>query len=270
MAVAWSSVASAGPVFLDCGDRDDHGFFSGGQNQAGWKLIEQALNFLNTNATNGGSGVLVIGATGGDALAAVTSATTALGLSQTVVTGAAISTVNFSAFRILYVPSDDLNTPGGITDADNTLLTARKADIQAFVNGGGGLLMLTQAGLSAPYSSLELPLPFQVDVENFTGSSTNLHQTPELAAAGFNITDQELSNGTPVHCDFLGPPGFNGLKVLVLNDADEIITLGGGSRTVLGVTVTGAPLLNTSTLAGLSLALAVLGLRTLAARRRLN
>lgn len=267
LVVAWSSVAFAGPVFLDCGDRDDHGFFSGGQNQDGWKLIEQALDFLDTNATNSGSGVLVIGATGGPALDAVTSATTALGLTQTVVTGAAITSANFSAFRILYVPSDSNNTSGGISDADNVLLTARKAHIQAFVNSGGGLLMLTQAGLSTPYSSLELPQPFQVDVEMFTGSNTSLQQTPALAEAGFNITDQELSNGTPVHCDFLGPPGFNGLNVLVVNNAGEIITLGGGSRTIIGGRITGVPLLGGLGMTLLGLALGALGLRSLRAKR---
>ena len=74
----------AGPVFLDGGDRDDHGSFSAGANQAGWKLIEQALNFLRTNATNSGTGVLVIGASS-TALAAVTSATTVLGDRKSVV-----------------------------------------------------------------------------------------------------------------------------------------------------------------------------------------
>lgn len=138
LVVAWSSVAFAEPVFLDCGDRDDHGSFGGGQHQDGWKPIEQALNFLDANATNSGSDVLVIGATGGDALAPATSATTALGLTQTVVTGAAITTANFSAFRIVYIPNDNAKTSGGISNADNALLTARKADIQAFVNSGGG------------------------------------------------------------------------------------------------------------------------------------
>lgn len=127
--------------------------------------------------------------------------------------------------------------------------------------------MLTQAGLSARYSSLELPQPFQLEVETFTGSRTSLQQTPALAAAGFSITDQGLNNGTPEHCDFVGPPGFNGLNVLVVNDAGEIITLDGGWRTIIGGSVTGAPLLGGLWMTLLGLALGHLGLRSLRAKR---
>jgi hypothetical protein len=153
----------------------------------------------------------------------------------------------------------------GLDYKNNALLTARKADIQAFVNSGGGLLMLTQGGLSLPYSSLELPEPFTIS-ESFAGSDTTLFQTPALAAAGFNITDQELSNGTPVHCHFLGPPGFNGLRILIVNDAEEIITLGGGSETRFGQG-TNAPLLGTVALLGLCVGLGAIGVRTLTAKR---
>jgi hypothetical protein len=61
------------------------------------------------------------------------------------VNGAAISTVNFAAFRMIAVVSDVLNTPsGGLTCSGSTSedarLDARAADIAAHVNAGGGLL----------------------------------------------------------------------------------------------------------------------------------
>jgi len=255
--------AMAGPVFVDCGDRDDHGHYDGTNNVNGWKLIEQAIDFTYTNATNGGTGVLVIGPTGGEALDAATHAISALGLSKTVITGTAIDTTSFAPFRVIYVPSSKFQTSGGITDADNDRLVARKADVQAFVNGGGGLVMLTQTQLNNPYGALELPLAFAIDDESFTGSNTTLFQTPELAAAGFSITDAELSAGTPVHCDFVGPPGFNGLKTLIVNDDNEIITLGGGSETHIGGSARPAPAASQSGLFALVFLLAGLGVRKL-------
>ncbi len=117
------------------------GEFNGTENIDGWKLIQQALNFLNSNVTKGGSGILVIGATGDEAKDAVSSAANVLGLPVTFVTGPDIATIDFSPFRILYVPSDEGETDGGITDADNELLIGRKQAIQQFVNGGGGLMI---------------------------------------------------------------------------------------------------------------------------------
>ena len=146
------------------------------------------------------------------------------------------TSATFSSYKILYVPSDSGNTGGGITDADNALLTARKAEIGSFVGAGGGLMMLTQQGLALPYSSVELPLPFTVS-SSFTGpgGSGTLFQTAALAAAGFSISDAELSVGTPVHNAFTGPSGFNGLQVLITNGSGgtgDVITLGGGATTV--------------------------------------
>lgn len=224
-------VGTAGPVFIDGGDRDDHGSFDSttGQNIDGWQFIQQALNFTYNGSLNtGGLGILVIGAAvGTDAGDAITSAAAVLGLPvPTFVTGNAITTANFNQFKVIYVPSDDSDTSGGITDADLALLTARKVDVQNFVNiAGGGLMALTEQSAANPYTWLELPLPFQI-ADPVGSSSNNLSQTPLLAAAGFTITDQELNNGTPWHNSFVGPPGFNNLQVWVVSDSGEAVTLG--------------------------------------------
>lgn len=225
---AAAGTGTAGPVFIDGGDRDDHGQFNSqtGQNEDGWKFIEQALNFTYSGSLNAaGTGVLVIGADPGSAAAdAINSAAAVLGIPVTLVNDAAIATVNFSQFKVIYVPSDAGNISGGISNAELAILTNRKQDVQDFVNiTGGGLMALTEADAAQPYAWLELPLPFVIDT-NITGGQ--LVQTPLLAAAGFNITDEELNNGTPWHNEFIGPPGFNNLQVWVTSVSGEIVTLG--------------------------------------------
>lgn len=228
---------TAGPVFIDGGDRDDHGRFNAqtGENEDGWKFIEQALNFTYSGSLNtAGNGVLVIGADPGTKAGdAITSAATVLNIPITFANDAEISTVDFTQFKVIYVPSvgpgnqiGGSGVQGGITNAELALLTARKQDVQDFVNiTGGGLMALTEAGAAQPYAWLELPLPFVINT-NINGNEP-LAQTPLLAAAGFTITDQELNNGTPWHNAFVGPPGFNGLEVWVVSTVNNhVVTLG--------------------------------------------
>jgi len=239
--------SNSGPVFLDGGDRDDHGSRSNNQNQDGWKFIEQAINFANTNSKNtGGAGVLVIGIEPTDdktqAQRAIEAAAGQLGLEVTFVWGNNILSANLSQYKLIYVPSDFNNTEGGITDEDLARLTARKTDVQNYINvTGGGLVALTEAYAENPYSWLALPDPFSIAI---TGG-IDLVQTPALAAAGFNITDQELTNGTPWHNNFVGPPGFNRLQPWVVDpDTGWIVTLGtaagaGGIGTRAGTATAG-------------------------------
>jgi hypothetical protein len=112
---------SQGPAFIDGGDRDDHGSFNGVSNVNGWLFMQQGLTFLNSTVFNSGApnSVLAIGVTAGQAMNALNSAASAAvsmaapaGLNVTVVTGAAIDTVNFNNYKIIYVPSDNVDTVG--------------------------------------------------------------------------------------------------------------------------------------------------------------
>jgi hypothetical protein len=233
---------TSGPVFLDGGDRDDHGFRNSDGNQNGWKFIEQALNFAVTNSKNTTAerGILVIGVhedaqNPTQAELAIKAAADAIGFSDAngqgdptksldIVSGNDISGVDFTKYKAIYVPSDGLDTFGGITDTDMALLTARKLDIQSYINvTGGGLVALTEDGSADPYSWLALPDPFEIQ----HGGGVDLTQTPALAAAGFDITDKELSLGTPWHNSFVGPSGFNRLVPLVIDpNTGAVVTLG--------------------------------------------
>jgi hypothetical protein len=227
--------SGSGPVVIDGGDRDDfgHGDFLNGKNTGGWLFIQEMVNFAYSRSLNStGTGILAIGAhpglRAGDAIA---SAASVLGLTVTYVNDASISTVDFSKYRMIYIPSDEnppgsgSDTEGGITDAELALLTARKGDVQNYVNDdGGGLVALTEAGSSTPYSWLELPLPFSISVND---TLDTLVQTPALAAAGLVITNTDLNLGTPWHNTFTGPTGFNNLQPWVLDQVTGgVVTLG--------------------------------------------
>lgn len=247
-----------GPVFIDGGDRDDHGTFSGGVNVDGWKFIQQAVQFVHSGSFNTGTtkDVLIIGTNGGDASAAIASALSVLGYTSDTVSVVGpgpleIGGVNFANYKLIYVPGTGPETTGGITSAQVSALNLRKTDIGAFVHSGGGIVALTEENAAAPYGWLELPLPFTITL-SLTDVNTMI-QTPALAAAGFSITNAELTNGTPVHNAFTGPAGFNGLNVFVTNPSGQVITLGQGA---LIQTIGGGP---TTTISGNAMTLVNLG-----------
>jgi hypothetical protein len=238
---------NSGAVVVDGGDRDDHGFASDGPdntpgtaddiNNDGWQFIQQMVDFAHSGARNNApNDILAIGTgSSSQALDAINSAAVVLGFNVTVATGAQISTANFSDYKVIYVPSTENNVSGGITQADLDLLALRKTAIQQFVNSGGSLVALTEAESSTPYSWLELPLPFTITDFTAGGIFFDLRKTQAAIDAGFTITDQELSFGTPYHNDFTGPAGFNGLVPFVLDTGDDnvpgnaddrVITLG--------------------------------------------
>lgn len=208
-----------GPVYIDGGDRDDHGSFSAGANQNGWKFIEQVLDFVHTASFNGaGSDVLVIGATHGDARNAVESAANVLGIGYThKITPAEIAAVNFDDYKVVYVPSNDNNTGGGISSTNLIALAARKLDIASFVRDGGGIMAQTEQddGVNA-YAWLEIPDLFTTASSFKTTQRQTTHLADAFNAAGLQITNAQLTNGTPTHNRFTGPAGFNGLDPWVV------------------------------------------------------
>ncbi len=229
-----TGLSGSGAVIVDGGDRDDHGSAFPGpdavlgttddQNTEGWKFIEEMVEFADNGATNGApNDILVIGASN-QAFDAIKSVSLVLGLNTTVVTGTGIATVDFNQFSILYVPGDTGNVFGGISDADLTQLESRKFDILTFVNNGGSIVALTESEAAVPYGWLEIPSPFEIIGYGGGGyGSSTLYQTPALAQAGLNITDAELTAGTPWHNEFTGPVGFNGLVPFVMSPGDDDI-----------------------------------------------
>jgi hypothetical protein len=144
-ALAGAAGAQAGPVILAGIDAEDGGVGGHGPIATYDGLVTAHYN----NATNGGTGILVIGGSS-QALCGSTNYVTAFwnqistdtGLPVTFVNGASnIASQVFVGFRMIAVASDETNTfCGGLTAAENDALTARSGDVAAFVNNGGALL----------------------------------------------------------------------------------------------------------------------------------
>ncbi len=129
-----------------------------------------------------------------------------------------IETFDLSACTVLYIPSAQTQTPGGITASQLAALNTRQGDIVNFVNvQGGALVALTEAEMPGAYGWL--PLEIQTaDEEHFLATVTKamLELFPD-------ITNEDVSrppgDAAPrYHTIFTGPEGFLGLEVLIRED----------------------------------------------------
>jgi sugar lactone lactonase YvrE len=129
----------------------------------------------------------------------------------TTTTTPSISTVDFSQYRMIYVPSASNLTTGGITSIQVSALNLRKTAIQAFVNSGGGVLALSEQGLTGAFGWLPVPLTFA------TITDTNVQPTPdmfvELPATTGSVTDANMDH-SQYHNSWSGT--FGDLKVLAI------------------------------------------------------
>jgi len=146
---------SCGPVILAGHDADDHGFHA---------LYAGLFNELEANLSNGGSGILALGADPGSASGLWINQVAILMTNPQAVTfvnDMAISSQSFAGFGILFVPSDSGDVGGGITQSENDRLQARSSDIAAFVNDGGGLFGLTQGQLINAWAYVSDVVPLE-------------------------------------------------------------------------------------------------------------
>ncbi|MBT5471633.1 MAG: hypothetical protein HOK41_13605 [Nitrospina sp.] len=243
-ATAGQAVAAGGPVILSGDDADDRSHCEG--SRCG-QLYGKALSFVVNNSQSNGSGIVAIGVNSSRALSSLNSWNnpTNGGPGVTITharTTAEISSVDFSNFAMIYIPSDSRNTSGGMTSGQLTTLNSRQTNIVDFVNNqGGGLLALTEAGYSHQYNWL----PLSLNTSN-TGHSRSsvIRPTAEMDAITPGLTASQLSHCC-FHTVFTGPPGFSGLKVLAYHDhngngqfdgeaTDHVIILGGVQITIQG------------------------------------
>lgn len=144
-----------GPIVLMGIDAEDNNTAGGHGGPAPYASV---LSSINSEVQNGGSGMLVIGG-GKTATDDVTVFFNAIGasagMSVTFANGASISTVSFDGYAVIAIASAvDQTNSGGLTDAENSALAGRADDIADFINTGGGLFGLSQAGLATPYGYL--------------------------------------------------------------------------------------------------------------------
>ncbi|WPB76545.1 HYR domain-containing protein [Archangium violaceum] len=176
-------------------------------------LFKAALS----KSRSGGKGILAIGVNGGQARDSFNSwnspAHGGPNASVTnVLSAGEIARVDFNRYALVYLPSSERHTIGGLTDQQISALNARQPDLARFVNErGGSLIALTQAEVPGGWGFLPMPLqthdiPFDV-----------AEPTPALREFSPSLTAFELSHKS-FHNVFTGPSGFSGLRVLAYND----------------------------------------------------
>jgi len=185
-----SATATGGPVGIMGIDAED-----GGPGGHGPITSYQAVaSSILANVTNGGTGILVVGGgkSAGDNVTTFWNAIGAgVGETVTYVNGPAnIATQSFAGFKMVGIASGNADTPfGGLTGPENDALTARAADLQAFVNGGGGLLVFSQ-GFSTPTTPYGFITAVLAPGETFTfttgGAYDDIDPTPEGIAVGIS------------------------------------------------------------------------------------
>lgn len=169
---------AGGPVVLMGIDAEDGGIGGHGPINIYQSV---ATSILNQVTKPGASGILVIG--GNTTYVQPWWQALGAGVGQTVtfVSGANIATHDFSPYKMIGIASDYLNTSGGLTNADNDLLTARAGAIAVHINSGGGLLGFSSCALTTPYGYLGGAVT--------CGSSDEDNITPTAAGLAVGISD---------------------------------------------------------------------------------
>lgn len=216
----------AGPIFLTGHDPDDHAQHAIGAAN----LLRAGLNYVTGGTYDDGAATKFLwvesrisipeGHSRGEAGLSILGLT--LGTNYDRVNAAELATVNFSNYTAIAVAS---SFGGLLTRAELDGLISRSTDVAAFINGGGGLMALSEclcganllAGTTAPH--LYGFLPVMVSSVHHTGAFT---VTAAGAAAPFNLVDSDVNN--PSHNAF-GLTG--GLTALDTDEAGQAMTLAG-------------------------------------------
>lgn len=235
------SSLTGGPIVLMGIDPEGGGPCAPGPLTAYRTIVTSIL----ANVTNGGTGIVVIGGgkvppgellpgipIGGDEVTVFWNALVdGTGIPLTFVNGFDVGTISLDGFGLVVVPSSEFEVNGGISNGENALLVIRRADLTAFVNGGGGLLGFTARGLLHPYGYL-------ADMGSFTFSFVNYKNiTPTAEGLELGITDDLDLPGLAAagpwwHDEYLAFPPF--MSVLATNAATGAAAAIGGRQVLVG------------------------------------
>lgn len=226
--------ALGGPVIIGGDDLTDHGGIDGGGNvEAGWLYIKNALDSIEGDTTRGDGTIAALGAdeTGGGAADAIAEAAEELGLTVEFHDGdTAINTffANLGGSEnpsIIWISGDGASNDIGDGPGDEAAaLTANANAIASFVASGGGLF---SHGSEFGWLNALLPDALALDDDS---SSDDLYFTAAGTAALGSLTVGDINAG-PWHNYFEGD--FGGLDVLV-RSADVQDSFGNDAAVILG------------------------------------
>ncbi len=220
LTVALSAVApsaSAGPIILSGHDPEDHG-------TPGDEMQFDILEFVVSRSTRSASPSMILMLGGSTTLGTELQAIVApLGYTVMQVQGTAIETVDFDPFDAIYMPTTNNEVTGGMTPAEVASVNTRSADIQTFVNEGGGLAAFSQ-NVSGGYGWFPLGGLMTSNLGAGTGSA--------LTPIGMMILRPSATAVEPFHTSFDGPAGFFGLDVLAFQvSTGRALIIGGDENT---------------------------------------
>lgn len=247
LSLGFGGLAIAGPVIIDGSDAEEHGGVSGGVNVAGWEYFQRGFENLLPQVGNGNLAAVCLGCTGNTQTAFASAfdlATKPAGWFRETLDGVAAIT-NFFAGTLprtlantglLYFPTGEGTTSGGITAAELAVLNANAAAINSFVGGagnpavGGGLFAHGEGGTVGAWGWLTTLIPGIIPTNS--GGGANLQLTPAGVSAFPGLSNADIQGATPWHNHFAGT--FGGLQVLVETTdgpAGRAVVIGGGAGT---------------------------------------
>ena len=204
--ILMSPLVSAGPIFLSGDDSEDH--FPPPFSPCSSLAILPVFQNILDNVANSGSDILALGISSSTSSAGkfVTAVADCLSPAQsvTLVTGTNINTVDFTGYAIIWVPSNSNDTGGGISQVNNTRVVNRKSDIQTFVNGGGGLIILTQGILTDAWDMVVGDCGAAGDITDLAVTATGNYPNcvTELCFAGTEVCCYNDVSATATGIDF--------------------------------------------------------------------
>lgn len=203
-------------MFINVGDDSDdsgHCETASSCNYLIVNIIDYSLDASTVSAPI--KDILAVGVHSGSAISALGAWTSYGSWTYDIVLGDEITNVNFEDYRMIYIPSDNSMTNGGILCSEVELLADRTEDIAAYVNTfGGSLMALTQQSCSEAYAWLPVTI---------VAEGTNL-DTVELTDNILAIVDTlqaDSLNHCCYHGKFTGPEGYGGMNVLATDPADN-------------------------------------------------
>ncbi len=220
-----SLAANGGPVVLTGIDAEDCGPNVHGPIGNYVTLVNSILS----NTSNGGNGILVIGANGSGPQSFWN--VIGSGTGEPITFGNENS--NPSGFQMIAVVGSAPETCDGLTAAQNNVLAGRQMDFANFINGGGGLLGNTQADFSNQYAYIG-------GLGSFSSSTigagySDIDPTPAGQAVG-------ITNALDVCCwhnVFTQFPNF--LQVLAFQGGTQQAAAIGGQQVVIPVGIELSP-----------------------------